>query len=64
MSTVFHTDSSSNQFDKVKDIKHQKNKTKSHATHHIKAMPIDEHSHYYTVQKRENHILTAKNQVL
>lgn len=64
MTTVFHIDSASNQFNSVKDTEDHKNKTISHATHHIKAMPIDKQSYYYTVQKRENHILTAKNQVL
>ena len=34
------------------------------AIQYIKAMPIDNHTPYYTVKPRQNHVLKANNQVL
>ncbi|GEM_PF-2262331 len=34
------------------------------ATQRIKVYPVDNYTPYYTLQIRENHILTARNQVL
>ena len=64
MTTVFHVDLGANQLNKIKIAEHQRTKTTEQVSPHIKAMPIDEQDYYYTVPARENHILTAKNQVL
>ena len=60
MTTVFHVDSGANQLNKTKI----NDKTTEQVFPRIKAMPIDDQSYYYTVPARENHVLTAKNQVI